>query len=176
MDSGMIVLLTLGALSLVVIGIVATAATRAAERREEHLAAAAEAARRQHQLALVGGDGVEELTQSGSYLHIKRAVPVPQGAGLPLTHPAPGGTPPVSFRHTRPAGVTEWTTAAAPAAPPASPPPGSPAERGWVIVNVGAPAPAATGNDDRQTAVVTVPPFTAPDAEPAARPVHIEQA
>ena len=110
-----------------------------------------------------------------------RAVRAAHGAPNP---PAADGSSRVSGGLFRPlAGggfeYQEYSPAATPAAAPASPPPGSPAERGWVIVNnnVGAPAPAATGNDDRRQAVVTVPPFTAPDAEPAARrPVRIEPA
>lgn len=96
------------ALLIVVGGALAAAAIAnngrlaAADRcRDEQIA-------RQHQLALATSEGVEELTASGGYLRVRRAVPVPAGAGMPFGAGANGAGQPAHFRHSRPGGETEW--------------------------------------------------------------------
>ena len=185
MNTASIVLLTIGALALVVLGIVVSAAMRRAECRDERVTAAAEAAQRQHQLALVQDAGVEELTQSGSYLHVKRAVPVPQGAGLPLGQVAAGGPPAAgqqtnitSSRHSRPGGVTEWTAGAAatPAAPTPTPPPAPPVGGitiGQILLRAAALSPKEISGSGTPTPAPSAPRTvriepTAPDQEAAA--------
>ena len=107
-----------------------------------------------------------------------RAVRAAHGAPAP---PAAGGESRISggfFRPLAGGGFEYQEYSPTPAAPAPTPPPPAPPAPAVIINNVvGAPAPTAgTGDDDRQAAVVDVPPFTAPDAAAGPRQVRIEPA